>query len=98
MALLSDKTRILLNLFIPQRSKPNPKHTIPEKDKNLKGKIIVFTGGTDGMGRVAVDMLYKTGGTYLAEDTIKPPHKEAQIESKRKHIEQITRKALRKWL
>lgn len=55
------KLGILVNLFIPQRRKPNPKHAIPEKDKNLKGKTIVFTGGTDGMGRVAVDMLYAMG-------------------------------------
>lgn len=61
MALISEKTRILLNLFLPQRKEPNPKHAIPEKDKNLNGKIIVFTGGTDGMGRVAVDMLYDMG-------------------------------------
>ena len=61
MALISDKTSILLNLFLPQRKTPNLKHAIPEKDKNLKGKTIVFTGGTDGMGRVAIDMLYKMG-------------------------------------
>jgi len=52
---------ILLNLFLPQRRNPNPKYAIPEKDKNLKGKTIVFTGGTDGMGRVAVEMLYSMG-------------------------------------
>ncbi|MGQ1784803.1 SDR family NAD(P)-dependent oxidoreductase [Saccharicrinis sp. GN24d3] len=57
----NSKLGILVNLFLPQRRKPNPKHAIPEKDKNLKGKTIVFTGGTDGMGRVAVEMLYAMG-------------------------------------
>ncbi|WP_068475705.1 SDR family NAD(P)-dependent oxidoreductase [Saccharicrinis aurantiacus] len=52
---------ILLNLFLPQRRNPNPKYAIPEKDKNLEDKTIVFTGGTDGMGRVAVEMLYNMG-------------------------------------
>ncbi len=47
MTLLSEKTQVLLNLFVPQRSKPNPKHAIPEEDKNLKGKIIIFTGGKE---------------------------------------------------
>lgn len=61
MKLISDKARILLNLFLPQRKKPNPHHAIPEEDKNLSGKTIVFTGGTDGIGRVAVEMLYKMG-------------------------------------
>lgn len=55
------KLGILLNLFLPQRRKPNPNYAIPEKDKNLKGKTIVFTGGTDGMGRVAVEILYAMG-------------------------------------
>lgn len=61
MKLISDRTRIMFNLFVPQRKKPNPKHAIPAEDKNLTGKTIVFTGGTDGLGRVAVDMLYKMG-------------------------------------
>ena len=49
---INDKTRILLNLFVPQLKKPNPRHAIPESNKNLSGKTIVFTGGTDGMDRV----------------------------------------------
>ncbi len=57
----NSKLGILLNLFLPQRRKPNLQYAIPEKDKNLKGKTIVFTGGTDGMGRVAVEMLYVMG-------------------------------------
>ncbi len=55
------KTRILLNLFWPQRRKPDPRHAIAEADKDLSGKTIVFTGGTDGIGRVAVAMLYRMG-------------------------------------
>lgn len=47
--------------FWPNRRKPDPKHAIPEEDKNLAGKTVVFTGGTDGMGRVAVEMLYQMG-------------------------------------
>lgn len=61
MALINPRTRILLNLFTPQRKKPNPKHAIPETDKNLSGKTVVFTGGTDGIGRGAVEMLYGMG-------------------------------------
>ncbi|MRX64730.1 SDR family NAD(P)-dependent oxidoreductase [Maribacter luteus] len=57
----NSKLGILVNLFLPQRRKPNPEYAIPEKDKNLEGKTIVFTGGTDGMGRVAVEMLYEMG-------------------------------------
>ncbi len=57
----NSKLGILVNLFLPQRRKPDSKHAIPEKDKNLEGKTIVFTGGTDGMGRVAVEMLYEMG-------------------------------------
>jgi len=65
MELINAKTRIMLNLFVPQRKKPNPRHAIPESDKNLSGKTIVFTGGTDGMGRVAVEMLYKMGAKVV---------------------------------
>lgn len=65
MKLISDKTRILLNLFVPQRRKPNPRHAIPESDKDLSSKTIVFTGGTDGIGRVAVEMLYEMGANVV---------------------------------
>ncbi len=61
----NSKIGILFNLFLPQRRKPNPKHTVPEKDRILIDKTIVFTGGTDGMGRVAVDMLYKMGAHII---------------------------------
>lgn len=81
MKLASNKTRILLNLFVPQRRKPNTKHAIQEKDKDLSGKTIVFTGGTDGIGRVAVEMLYKMGANIVllarnktkGEDVIREP-------------------------
>ena len=55
--------------------------------------------GADRVVRLAISTeLDGVTGTYLAEDTIKPPHKEAQIVSKRKQIEQITKNALSKWL
>ncbi|MBX2841010.1 MAG: SDR family NAD(P)-dependent oxidoreductase [Flammeovirgaceae bacterium] len=55
--------------------------------------------GADRVVRLAISSAFAgITGAYLAENTIKPPHKEALIESKRKHIEQITRKALAKWL
>ncbi len=63
--MLSEKTKIGLKLFTPQRKHPDPKHTIPEKDKDLHGKVIVFTGGTNGIGRVSVNMLYKMGATVI---------------------------------
>jgi len=63
--LISPKTRIILNLFLPQRRKPNPKYSIRESDKDLRGKTIVFTGGTNGIGRVAVEMLYKMGAKIV---------------------------------
>jgi multimeric flavodoxin WrbA len=31
----------------------------------LSGKTIVFTGGTDGIGRVAVEMLYQMGASVV---------------------------------
>ncbi|GAD88687.1 putative oxidoreductase [Vibrio halioticoli NBRC 102217] len=80
MPLLNDKTRILLKLFVPQRRTPNPQHAIPEGDKNLQGKTIVFTGGTDGIGRVAVEILCSMGANIvlLARNKAKA---EAVIES-----------------
>ena len=43
MALISGKTKIILNLFTPQQKRPNPRYAIPDSDKNLSGKTIVFT-------------------------------------------------------
>lgn len=55
--------------------------------------------GADRVVRLAISSEFEgVTGTYLAEDIIKPAHQEAQIISKRKHIERITRKALAKWL
>jgi hypothetical protein len=48
MSRISAKTRILLKMFYPQRKTPDPRHAIPEADKDLTGKTIVFTGGTNG--------------------------------------------------
>ncbi len=61
MPLLSPKARIALKLFTPQRRRPDPRHTLPEADRNLAGRTVVFTGGTDGIGRVAVGMLHAMG-------------------------------------
>ncbi len=41
------------------------RYAIPESDKDLSGKTIVFTGGTDGMGREAVEMLYEIGASVV---------------------------------
>ena len=56
---------MVLNTFIPQRRAPDPRHAIPESDRNLSGKTVVFTGGTDGMGRVAVEMLCSMGARVV---------------------------------
>jgi len=65
MPLISEKTRIVLKLFTPQRRRPDPRHAIPDTDRDLAGKTIVFTGGTDGIGRVAVEMLYRMGANIV---------------------------------
>ncbi|MCY4177314.1 MAG: SDR family oxidoreductase [Endozoicomonadaceae bacterium] len=57
--------RLVLNTFIPQRKKPDHHHKIPESDKAISGKVVVFTGGTDGMGRVAIEMLYSMGAHII---------------------------------
>ncbi len=57
--------RLLGNLLKPNRKTPDPKYAIPEADKNLAGKVIVFTGGTNGIGLEAVEMLYKMGADIV---------------------------------
>ncbi|QIZ75773.1 SDR family NAD(P)-dependent oxidoreductase [Ferrimonas lipolytica] len=61
MALLSNKTRIMLNLFVPQRRKSDPRLALSAADSQLDGKTVVFTGGTDGIGREAVIRLHRLG-------------------------------------
>ncbi|WP_411819410.1 SDR family NAD(P)-dependent oxidoreductase [Hyphococcus formosus] len=70
---MNEKIRLLLKLFTPQRRKPDPRHAMPKADRDLSGKTIVFTGGTDGIGRVAVSMLYEMGASLvlLGRDTAK---------------------------
>jgi len=82
MKLLNAKTRILLKLFLPQRKKANPKYAIPESDKNLSGQTIVFTGGTDGIGRVAVEMFYEMNANIvlLARNPKKAQHLIQELE------------------
>lgn len=65
MRLFNSKALLVLNTFVPQRRKPDPRHAIPESDKDLSGKTVVFTGGTDGMGRVAIEMLYNMGACVV---------------------------------
>lgn len=65
MSLISAKTRILLKMFYPQRKTPDPRHAIPEADKDLSGKTIVFTGGTNGIGRIASETLYQMGANLV---------------------------------
>lgn len=57
IAPMSDKTRIMLNLFVPQRRKPAPAHAIPAADRDMTGKTVVLTGGTAGTARVAAGQL-----------------------------------------
>ena len=86
--MLSKKTKIILKLFVPQQKKPNTKHTIPERDKNLKNKTFVITGGTDGIGRVAVEMLYHMGANIvlLARNKIKAEVLIKELKSGSKYI------------
>ncbi len=63
--MFSEKTKILLKFFTPQKKITNPKHTVLELDKNLSGKIVVFTGGTNGIGRSSVKLLFKMGATII---------------------------------
>ncbi|MEM9462551.1 MAG: SDR family oxidoreductase [Myxococcota bacterium] len=77
------RTRLILASLLPQRRAPDPRHALPEADKRLSGRTIVFTGGTDGMGRVAVQMLYEMGATVvlLGRDDAKGQRVTAEIES-----------------
>ena len=63
--MLSKRTKIILNLFVPQEKKPNPKYNIPDEDKKLNNKVIVITGGTDGIGKATVEMLYNMGAEII---------------------------------
>ncbi len=65
MSMVSPRTRIMLKFLVPQRRKPDRAHAIPERDRDLSGKTIVFTGGTDGLGRAAAAMLYEMGATLV---------------------------------
>lgn len=65
MASMIKQARMVFNTFTPQRRTPDPRHAIPESDRNLSGKTVVFTGGTDGMGRAAVEMLYNMGARVV---------------------------------
>ncbi len=55
----------MINLFLPQRRKPDPRHALPKTDRDLSGKTIVLTGATDGMGRVAAGMLHEMGANLV---------------------------------
>lgn len=63
--MISDRTRIMLKFLIPQRRQSNPEHALAHDERDLCGKTIVFTGGTDGMGRVAVEMLHSMGADVV---------------------------------
>ncbi len=70
---LPGTVRLLLTSLLPQRKSPDPRHAIPDADKDLSGKTVVFIGGTDGMGRVAVRQLYQLGANLvlLGRDQVK---------------------------
>ena len=65
MSFLSPKARIALKIFTPQRRRSDPRHELAAPDRDLTGKTIVFTGGTDGMGRVAVAALARMGAEIV---------------------------------
>lgn len=65
MASIFKKAQIALQVFVPQRKAPNPQFALKENEKSLKGKTIVFTGGTDGIGRCAVEMLCSMGADVV---------------------------------
>ena len=70
---LPGTVRLLLTSLLPQRKTPDPRHAIPDADRNLDGKTVVFIGGTDGMGRVAVEAIYRMGANVvlLGRDEVK---------------------------
>ncbi|MCY4195158.1 MAG: SDR family oxidoreductase [bacterium] len=60
-----DHLRALAGSMSRQRRKPDPAHAIPPADRDLTSKTVVFTGGTDGMGRVAVELLCGMGAKVV---------------------------------
>ena len=62
---LPGNLQLLLTSLLPQRKAPDPRHAIPDSDKDQSGKTVVFTGGTDGMGRVAVGALHQMGANVV---------------------------------
>jgi len=60
-----DQLRALAGSMSRQRRKPDPAHAIPEADRDLASKTVVFTGGTDGMGRVAVELFCAMGAKVV---------------------------------
>ena len=62
---LPGSVRFLLTSILPQRKQPDPRFALAEADKHLDGRTVVFVGGTDGMGRVAVEMLHQMGASIV---------------------------------
>ena len=60
-----DRLRALAGSMSRQRRRPDPAHAIPSEDRDLTSKTIVLTGGTDGMGRVAVDLFCEMGAKVI---------------------------------
>ncbi len=60
-----DQFKRSMIVFMPQRKSIDSQFALSESEKNLKGKTIVFTGGTDGIGRVAVEMLCSMGADVV---------------------------------
>ncbi len=60
-----DRLRALASSMSRQRRAPDPAYAIPHADRDLSKKTVAFTGGTDGMGRSAVELLSGMGAKVI---------------------------------